>query len=79
MPSAQQAATAVMEMKPIVQRRLGAGGGCYLPTRITDRTHDHVSTPFRSKSSRVVKVTITGDGGIFCSASDSHILYHVMS
>jgi hypothetical protein len=78
-PSAQKAPTAVLDIKPCVQRRMCTGGGRYFPTRSPIGTHDPVSTPLRSKSSRVDKVSIAGGCRMFCSASDSHILSHVRS
>jgi hypothetical protein len=78
-PSAQKAATAVLDMKPCVQRRLCTGGDRCFPARSPIGIHNHVLTPLRSKSSRVDKVTIAGGGRILRSALDSHILSHVRS
>jgi hypothetical protein len=54
------------------------GWGRFFPTRSTDRTHHPLSTPFSSKSSRVVIFTISGCDWTLRSASDSHILSHVL-
>jgi hypothetical protein len=78
-PSAQEAATAVLDMKPCVQRRLCMGGDHCFPARSPIGIHDPVSTPLRSKSSRVDRVTIADGGLMLCSASDSHMLSHVRS
>jgi hypothetical protein len=79
MPSAQKAATAILNIKPTVQSRLGAGGGRYSPTHNPARTRDPFSTSFVSKYSRVVIFTTSDDGRTLRSASYSHILSHVLS
>jgi hypothetical protein len=79
MPTAQKAATAVLDIRPSVQRRLGTGDDRYLPTRSPTSPPEPMATPFKSKYARVDKVTIAGESQMLRSASDSHILSHVRS
>jgi hypothetical protein len=69
-------------MKPTVQRLLGAGGARYFPTHSPVRTHDPLSNPFRSKSSRVVIFTISGGHGkyiIVCIMSEASSPAYLLS